>query len=112
MTRSGFGISAIFASRSLSPASLVSAALSSRARSFIAAFSSAVNPLVEPARFVVAGFVAVLFSAITSSSSGELLDADQVARRVAEGAVADPIRLVGRFLDDLGVAGLQPLECA
>jgi hypothetical protein len=41
MTRSDFGISAIFASTSLSPA----APFSSLARSLIAARSSAVNPL-------------------------------------------------------------------
>ena len=35
-----------------------------------------------------------------------------VARGVAEGAVADAVRLLGRLLDDLGVAGLQPLEGA
>ena len=40
------------------------------------------------------------------------LDADHVARRVAEGAVADAVRLLGRLLDDLGAAGLQLLEGA
>src|SRR3954451_4589189 len=44
--------------------------------------------------------------------SAELLDADQVARRVAKGAVADSVRLVGGLLDDLCVGGLQPLEGA
>src|SRR6516225_9524711 len=39
-----------------------------------------------------------------------LLDADQVARGITEGTVANPVRLLGRLLDDLGVAGLQPLE--
>src|SRR6478609_1979922 len=39
--------------------------------------------------------------------SGHFLDADQVARRIAERAVADPVGLVGRLLDDLGVARLQ-----
>src|SRR4051795_9470102 len=51
--------------------------------------------------------VAVL---IVAAELGQLLDADEVARRVAEGAVADPVGLVGRFLDDLGVARLQPVE--
>jgi hypothetical protein len=50
--------------------------------------------------------------ALTLHGSAQLLDADQVARGIAEGAVADPVRLVGRLLDDLGVAGLQPLEGA
>src|SRR5207237_8668800 len=44
--------------------------------------------------------------------SAELLDADQVARGIAEGAVAKPVRLLGRLLDDVGAAGLQPLEGA
>src|SRR5215467_2467254 len=44
--------------------------------------------------------------------SAHLADADQVARGIAEGAVAYPVRLLGRLLDDLGAAGLQPLEGA
>ncbi len=43
--------------------------------------------------------------------SAELLDADQVARGIAEGAVATRTAL-GRLLDDLGVAGLHLLEGA
>ena len=49
MARSGSGISAIFASRSLSPSAFFlfarASAFSSLARSLIAACSSAVNPL-------------------------------------------------------------------
>src|SRR3954452_6573118 len=44
--------------------------------------------------------------------SAQLLDADEVARGVAEGAVADAVRLVGRLLDHVGVAARQPLEGA
>src|SRR6185295_15426455 len=44
--------------------------------------------------------------------SVHFLDADQVARRITEGAVADSVRLLDRLLDDLGVAGLQPLKGA
>src|SRR5260370_17893645 len=44
--------------------------------------------------------------------SAQLLDADQVARGIAEGAVANPVRLLGRLLDDLGAAGLHLLEGA
>ena len=44
--------------------------------------------------------------------SSQLLDADQGARGIADGAVANPVRLLSRLLDDLGVAGLQPLEGA
>ena len=42
--------------------------------------------------------------------SAQLLDADQVARRVTECAVAHPVGLFGRFLDDIGTAGLDPFE--
>jgi hypothetical protein len=38
--------------------------------------------------------------------SAELVDADQIARGIAEGAVANPVRLLGRLLDDLSAAGL------
>src|SRR3981081_1084953 len=44
--------------------------------------------------------------------SAELVDADLVARVIAEGAVANAVRLRGRRLDDLGAAGLQPREGA
>src|SRR4029453_17638992 len=44
--------------------------------------------------------------------SAQLLDAEQVARGIADGAVANPVGLLGRLLDDLGVARLQPLEGA
>ena len=53
--------------------------------------------------------VAVL---IVAAMLRQLLDADEVARGIAEGTVADPVRLVGRLLDDFGVAGLQPGEGA
>src|SRR3954454_21681743 len=43
-------------------------------------------------------------------ASAQLLDPDQVAGRVAEGAVTNPVRLDGRLLDDLGIAGLHSLE--
>src|SRR5260370_13795871 len=46
------------------------------------------------------------------AGSPQLVDADQVARGIAEGAVANPVRLLGRLLDDLGAAGLHPLEGA
>src|ERR1700731_2135869 len=44
--------------------------------------------------------------------SAQLVDADQVAGGIAEGAVANPVRLLGGFLDDFGAAGLQPREGA
>src|SRR3954449_8929234 len=46
------------------------------------------------------------------SLSALLLDADHVAGGIAEGAVANPVRLLGGLLDDLDVAGLHPLERA
>src|SRR5690242_6191065 len=45
-----------------------------------------------------------------TDGSAQLLDADQVARGVAEGAVAHAVRLVDRLLDDLGPTGLHLLE--
>src|SRR5688500_5963075 len=105
-------ISATFSSRAFSPSALAASAFSSLARSFIAARSSAVNPLPEPVRFVVARLVAVLFSAISSTSLSQFLDAEQVARGIAEGAVAEPVRLVDRLLDDLGALRLDSLEGA
>src|SRR5689334_23907410 len=103
MARSLAFIAAIAASTSRSPSALFlfarASAFSSWARAFIAARSSAAKPLVF--------LSAVFFSAIA-----QLLDADEVVRRIAERAVADPVRLVGRFLDDLGVAGLQSIEGA
>ncbi len=42
--------------------------------------------------------------------SAPLLDADEVTRRIPEGAVAKPIVLGHRLLDDLGAAGLNPFE--
>src|SRR5260370_2504628 len=44
--------------------------------------------------------------------SAELVDTDLVARGIAEGAIANAVRLRGRLLDDLGATGLQPLEGA
>src|SRR5262249_33142632 len=138
MTRSGSFIASIAASRSRSPSALFllarSSAFSSRARALTAARSSAVNPFdFMPVAVVLWADFCVLFfagflSAITKylrvsngfllrdlsvrspDGSAQLLDADQVARGIAEGAVANPVRLLGRLLNDLGVAGLQPLE--
>src|SRR5687768_16731520 len=63
MARSGPGISAIFASKSLSPSVLFlfrrASAFSSWARSFIAARSSSVNPLdILPLAVLLAAFFA------------------------------------------------------
>src|SRR3972149_3109114 len=113
-------------------------AFSSWARSFIATRSSSVNPLdVLPiavllladscVAFVVVllvDFCVALFALIVPSRagsrcppqpshrSGQLVGADQVARGIAEGAVANAVRLLGRLLGALGVAGLHPLESA
>ncbi len=66
MARSGAGISAILASRSFNAASLSEAAFSSFARSFIAAFSSAVNPEddVSGAAVRLAGFFVSVMAGI------------------------------------------------
>ena len=50
--------------------------------------------------------------AAIAGCSAQLVDADQVTRGIAEGAVANPVRLLGRLLDDVGAAGLQPCEDA
>src|SRR5262245_56108793 len=44
------------------------------------------------------------------AGSAQFLDPDQVAGGISEGAVANAVGLLGRLLNDLGVAGLQPLE--
>src|SRR5690349_8258810 len=54
--------------------------------------------------------VTVLIVGVSRRRSASLLDADEVARGIAEGAVADPVRLVGRLLHDFGVARLQSRE--
>ena len=40
--------------------------------------------------------------AAISGGSAHFLDADHVARGIADGAVANPVRLIGRLLDDVG----------
>src|SRR3989454_12618042 len=62
--RSGAGIAAIFASTALSSSALPAAALSSRARSRIAAFSSSVNPFDALPVVLFADFFAGFLSAI------------------------------------------------
>src|SRR6266508_1179144 len=94
MARSGSDISAIFASTALSPASLFlvmrASAFSSRARSFIAARSWALNPLdflLVAAPFV--DFCARPFSVAFVSAIADLLSVlkqpENVAIRVADG---------------------------
>src|SRR5881392_3497316 len=56
------------------------------------------------ARGCASVIVAVLIaSPSVAGASAQLLDADQGARGVADGAVANPVRLLGRLLHDLGV---------
>src|SRR2546428_2457252 len=62
--RSGACIAAIFASTALSSSALPAAALSSRARSRIAAFSSSVNPFDALPVVLLAAFFAGFLSAI------------------------------------------------
>src|SRR5215831_11665679 len=101
IARSAACILAIASSTSRSPSALLlfarSSAFSSLARALIAARSSTVNPLAD---FVFASAIA------------HLLNADQIAGGIADGTVANPVRLVGRLLDDFRVPGLHPLERA
>src|SRR5215203_6192940 len=70
-------------------------------------------PCTRIRSWLSAGCAALLIGGLRPSlGSGHLEDADQVARGIAEGAVADAPRLVGRLLDDLGVARLQLVERA
>src|SRR5215207_3822513 len=94
MARSGCGISAILASTALSPAALFlvmrASAFSSWARSFIAARSSAVNPLdflllaAPLVDFCARPFSVAFVSAIASLLS-VLKQPENVAIRVADG---------------------------
>src|SRR3954471_5751623 len=120
IVRSGSFIFAMASCRSFLPSSLVFCAFSSRAYSFIAARSSAENfPDDEflgalAALAVVFFFVLVVFAAMAVHlrgivdgeriGSGQLLDAEQIAGGIAKRAVSHSVRLVGRLLDDLGVA--------
>ena len=75
---------------------------------------------------VLADFCVAFFALIAHSCAGSprpispnqrflsapLLDADHVARGIAERAVADAVRLLGRLLDHLGAAALQLREGA
>src|SRR4030095_13663590 len=109
---SAFGISAIFASTSLSPSALFLAAFSSRARSFIAARSSAVNrvdfSLVAVVRLVPLffwGFLSAIAKHLRLANEFHPLDLRcdrraaqrsswmriRFARGIAEGAVANPV---------------------
>lgn len=45
-------------------------------------------------------------------ASAQFLDTNEVARRIADGAVAKAVRLVGGLLNDLDVIALQPFEGA
>jgi hypothetical protein len=85
ITRSDFGISAIFASTSLSPSALPlreprRSAFSSRERSFIASRSSAVNRV---ARFV--GFLSAIGSASVDRVGGGLNHVCRHNRKKARG---------------------------
>src|SRR5687767_259605 len=70
--RSGSGISAIFASKALSPSAFSASAFSSWARSFIAARSSSVNPLdfFLIAVVLLADFCVFFFALIVPSYAG------------------------------------------
>src|SRR6185312_10412362 len=86
---------------------------------FIAAFSSALNvaaALVDAAAGLRAAFFATVLLAdsslgfVSASGSAPLLHAQQVAGGIAHGAVTHAVGLHGRFLHDLGAAGLDLFE--
>src|ERR1035437_5921259 len=128
MTRSDSGISAIFASKSLSPSALPArgprrpAAFSSLARSFTAARSSAVKPstvssiaavvLADFCVSFIAGFLSPTFSMISAGRalrSGHRLmgdfrrleDPDGVAEGIADAHV-DAVEVLGGLLGEVG----------
>src|SRR5437588_13103549 len=109
MARSRGGMAASASWTALSPSA---AAFSSLARALIAARSSAENVWPVAAFFApfFAGFVLASAKHLLFDDSAQLLDADQVARGIADGAVANAVRLLRRLLDDIGAAGLQLLE--
>src|ERR1043165_5697795 len=67
-------------------------------------------PCTRIRSWLSAAGVCAPFFLLTALCSGRLVDANQVARWIAHGAVARAPRLVGRLLHDLGVGGTQLLE--
>src|SRR5207342_327930 len=111
MARSVPFISAIFASRALSPSALAASAFSSWARSLIAARSSAVNPLVA---VVLLADPCVFFEAFLSAIAKHLR-APNESRPLTSGAIAGRLSAApgcGSRYRDLGrqeVAGVGAL---
>ena len=84
IARSGSGISAIFASTSLSPSASLAAAFSSWARSFIAARSSAVNALGVG---FFAGFLSAMCDTLLSAEREDVRAHARVEERDLEVAL-------------------------
>src|SRR5438874_6683589 len=110
--RSGSCISAIFASRSLSPSALRAAIFCSWTRSIIAAFSSSVNPsYLFLAAVVLADFCGAFIAGFLTAWSGLdrlgdlplLEDPDGVAEGVADAHVG-AVEVVGGLLGEVGDA--------
>src|SRR6185312_10268420 len=105
--RSGSCVLAMAASTSFSPSAPRFAFFNSRARSFIAARSSAVNP-DDLVAFLVA--MIAFLCGYSWRVLAPLLHAQQVAGGIAEGAIAYAVGLLGRLFDDFGAAGLDFFE--
>src|SRR5215204_5921123 len=101
--RSGSGISAIFASTSFSQSALSASAFSSLARSFIAARSSAVNPL-DALLIVLAGLAGFL-STMAKPPSSVLKQPENVAIGVGNGGHQAATTDVSRGLFHGGTRG-------
>src|SRR3954463_4289104 len=97
-------VSRRFGSSTLTSLRLFSRAPCTRIRSWLSARCRAAGsaPVVELTCIVP----------LVDARSAQLIDADQIAGRVADGAVADPVRLLHRFLHDFDTARLQPIEGA
>src|SRR5690242_21714640 len=108
--RSDCCVLAIAASTSFSPSAPRLAFFSSRARSFIAARSSAVKPddLLALVAFLVA--MVVFLYGYSFRRSAPFLHAQQVAGGIADGAVTHAVGLLGRLFDDFGAACLDLVE--
>ena len=92
------------------PSRLASAAWRRRGAGIEAGATKAVDDAADERSRVSASRCWSVHMAAITSGSAQLLDADEIAGRIAERAVANAVGLLGRLLDDLGIAGLQPVE--
>ncbi len=57
-------------------------------------------------RWLPCGAISAGDGHVCPTASAPFLDADEVARRISDGAVPNPVRLIGRLLHDVGAASL------